>query len=129
MPSIDELELSRLPLESAELAVDPMPFFAEARRTHDWLAASSLGFVVTEYRAIDEIMRLDDKLKMPGAEIAEFMGAQGTGWGRFASDQMLAQSGERHARLRNSVSSAFGPGSVKRLRPIMQGTVAALLDE
>lgn len=128
-PSVNELDLSHLPLESKELATDPTPFFEAAKRKHPWLAGSNLGFVVTDYRAIDDIMRLDDKLKMPGGDIVDIMGARGTGWGAFAEDQMLAQSGERHDRLRGSVGSNFGPGNIKRLRPLMQETVVALLDD
>lgn len=129
MTSINELDLAHLPIATAEFGNDPMPFFNKARRKHDWLAASDLGYVITGYRAIDEILRLDDKLKMPGEEIVDIMGARGTGWGDFAVDQMLVSSGERHARLRGSVGTAFGPGSVKRLRPIMGETISAILDE
>jgi len=129
MPSIDQLELTTLPITSAEFGRDPMPYLAEARRMHDWLAASEMGYVVTSYRAIDDILRLDQSLKMPGEEIVGLMGAEGTGWGRFAVEQMLVSVGERHDRLRGSVSAAFGPGSVKRLRPIMRETVDKLLDE
>jgi cytochrome P450 len=127
--SIKELELEHLPIETAEFGSDPVPFFDRARRRHDWLAASDLGFVVTGYRAIDEILRLDNKLAMPGEEIVDIMGARGTGWGDFAVDQMLVSSGERHARLRGSVGTAFGPGNVKRLRPVMQATIADILEE
>ena len=129
MTAIDTLDLMHLPIASAELGNDPLPFMAEARRKHAWLAASDIGYVVTGYRAIDDIMRLDDKLTMPGEEIVDIMGARGTGWGDFAVDQMLVSSGERHARLRGSASAAFGPGSVKRLRPIMRETMTSLLDE
>lgn len=129
MPSINELELEHLPIATAEFGNDPLPYFQTARARHPWLAASDIGFVVTGYREIDAILRLDDKLKMPGEEIVEIMGAQGTGWGDFAVDQMLVASGERHKRLRGSVSAAFGPGSVKRLRPLMRETVSSILDE
>jgi cytochrome P450 len=129
MPSITDLELALLPITSPEFGSDPSPFFENARKTHDWLAASSVGFIITGYRAIDDILRQDDKLKMPGAEIVKIMGAEGTGWGAFAVDQMLVCSGERHNRLRGSIKSAFGPGSVKALRPIMRDTVSKILDE
>lgn len=129
MPSIDDLDLAHLPLESAELGNDPMPFFEKAKAQHPWLARSTLGHVVTEYHAIDDIMRLDAKLKMPGEDIVDIMGARGTGWGQFAEDMMLARSGADHDRLRSSVSAAFGPGNVKRMRPIMRSTVSALLDD
>jgi cytochrome P450 len=129
MPSITELQLPALPLTSVELGNDPMPFMDKAWSQHPWLATSDLGYVITGYREIDEIMRLDGKLKMPGEEIVGIMGAEGTGWGRFAVDQMLVSSGERHSRLRGSISSAFSPASVKRLRPIMRETVTKLLDD
>jgi cytochrome P450 len=129
MPSIAELDLEQLPISTPEFGVDPMPWFARARARHEWLAASDIGYVVTGYHAIDAIMRLDDKLTMPGEEIVDIMGARGTGWGDFAIEQMLVSSGERHTRLRGSAGTAFGPGSVKRLRPVMQQTVRDILDE
>lgn len=129
MPSIVELQLDHLPLATEEFGNDPLPWFAKAREQHDWLAASDIGYVLTRYQAIDDILRMDANLKMPGEEILEIMGAHGTGWGDFCVDQMLVASGERHARLRGSVSRAFGPGSVKRLRPLMQQTVLGILDE
>lgn len=129
MPTIDQVTMGRVPIASQAFGDDPIPFIEAARREHDWLAATDIGYLVTSYRAIDDIMRLDAKLKMPGEEIVDIMGAHGTGWGRFAVDQMLVSDGERHSRLRGSISSAFGPGSVKRLRPVMQATIAAILDE
>lgn len=129
MPTISELDLAHLPLSTPQFGSDPLPWFARARARHDWLAASDIGYVVTGYHTIDAILRLDDKLTMPGEEIVDIMGARGTGWGDFAVDQMLVSTGERHARLRGSASTAFGPGNVKRLRPIMQQTVTQILDE
>ena len=129
MPAMSELDLLRLPIADADFGADPLPWFNRARAKHPWLAASDIGFVVTGYRAIDAIMRLDDKLTMPGEEIVDIMGARGTGWGDFAIEQMLVSTGERHARLRGSASAAFGPGNVKRLRPLMRETVTQILDE
>jgi cytochrome P450 len=129
MPPIDQLDLLHMPIATKEFGDDPLPWFERARKQHEWLAASDIGYVLTGYRAIDDIMRLDDKLTMPGEEIVDIMGARGTGWGDFAVDQMLVSSGERHKRLRGSVSTAFGPGNVKRLRPLMRETVTKILDE
>jgi cytochrome P450 len=129
MALISELDLPHLPITSVELGNDPCPFFAAARSRHEWLASSDLGFVVTSYRAIDELLRLDSKLKMPGEEIVRIMGAEGTGWGQFAVDQMLVSGGERHSRLRGSVKSAFAPANVRTLRPIMRETISRILDE
>jgi len=129
MPTINDLELESMPIASEEFGYDPMPWFDKARGKHDWLASSDIGFVITGYKAIDEILRLDDKLKMPGEEIVDIMGAQGTGWGDFAVDQMLVAEGERHSRLRGAVRSAFTPKAVKRIRPLMRETVSRILDE
>ena len=124
-----ELDLGHLPVETPEFAADPNPWLAAARERHPWLAASNLGLVLTSYRAIDAILRMDDALAMPGAEIVDIMGAEGTGWGDFAREMLLVRSGADHARLRGSVSAAFGPGNVKRMRPVMVETISALLDE
>ena len=129
MAMSSELELYHMPIASSEFGNDPLPYFAKARERHEWLAASDIGYVLTGYRAIDDILRLDDKLTMPGEEIVGIMRAKGTGWGDFAVEQMLVSSGERHKRLRGSASTAFGPGNVKRLRPLMQETVRHILDE
>lgn len=129
MATIEELDLVHLPIDAPDFGTNPMPHFREARQRHDWLATSNLGPVITQYQAIDEIMRLDDNLKMPGEDIVDIMGARGTGWGDFAEEMMLSRSGADHTRLRGSVSAAFGPGNVKRMRPVMRATVSALLDE
>ena len=129
MTSIGDLDLYRMPIADAAFGRDPFPDFGKAREKHPWLAASEIGYVVTSYRAIDDIMRMDERLNMPGEEIADIMGARGTGWGDFCVEQMLVSSGERHARLRGSLSSAFGPGSVKRMRPVMRDTISRICDE
>jgi cytochrome P450 len=129
MPTVTELDLPHLGLDMPGFGDDPMPHFAVARREHEWLASSVLGPVITEYSAIDEILRKDDSLKMPGGDIVDFMGARGTGWGDFAEDMMLARSAGDHARLRGSVATAFMPANVKRMRPVMRATISALLDE
>ncbi|MFC0202749.1 cytochrome P450 [Novosphingobium soli] len=129
MTRIEELALYHLPVETADFANDPDPWLARARAQHPWLATSAIGPVLTSYRAIDEIMRMDDALEMPGREIVDIMGARGTGWGDFAQEMMLVRHGADHQRLRSSVSAAFGPGNVKRMRPVMVATISALLDE
>jgi cytochrome P450 len=129
MPTLDELELEHLAIETPELAADPTPYFAAARRRHPWLAKSDVGHIVTEYRAMKEILHKDDNLRMSSAEIVELMGARGTGWGRFTEEMMLSKSGVDHARLRGSVAQAFTPRSINRLRPVMRAVVTDLLDE
>jgi cytochrome P450 len=129
MSSVSELDLSHLAIEKPEFAVDPTPYFEAARRQHPWLAKCNVGYVVTEYTAMKEILHKDDKVRMPSEQIVDIMGARGTGWGRFTEEMMLSKSGADHARLRGSVAAAFTPRSVNRLRPVMQNVVSALLDE
>lgn len=126
---IEDLDLFHLPVETAAFSDEPTPWLEAARARHPWLATSTIGPVLTSYRAIDEIMRMDDALAMPGSEIVGIMGAQGTGWGDFAQEMLLVRHGADHQRLRSSVSAAFGPGNVKRMRPVMIETISALLDE
>jgi cytochrome P450 len=129
MHSANELDLPHLPIETAEFAADPIPYFAEARRQHPWLANSNVGIVVTDYTAMKEILHKDSNLRMSSKEIVDLMGARGTGWGRFTEEMMLSKSGGDHARLRSSVASVFTPRSVNRLRPVMRQVVTDLLDE
>ncbi len=129
MSNITDLELEHMPIASDEFAYDPTPYFEKAREKHDWLASSDIGFVITRYKALDDILRLDKQLKMPGEEIVEIMGAEGTGWGDFAAEQMLASTGQRHERLRGAVRFAFTPNRVKEIRPLMRDTVSRILDE
>jgi cytochrome P450 len=125
----DDLNLPQLPIETSEFAADPLPYFERARGEHPWLARCGVGFIITEYQAMKDVLGRDDKLEMPGGQIVEIMGAHGTGWGRFVVDQMLVSGGERHARLRGSVAEAFTPRAVNRLRSLMCGVVADLLEE
>jgi cytochrome P450 len=130
MLRIDDLELSQLPIELPELASDPMPYFDAVRRQHPWLAKCRVGYAVTEYAAMKEmILHHDSRLRFMSKEIVDLMGARGTGWGRFTEEIMLSKSGGEHARLRGSVAEAFTPRSINRLRPLMQEVVSKLLDD
>jgi cytochrome P450 len=128
MPSVEELELERLEVGSAEFAADPLPPLAAARAKHPWLAVSDAGYVVTEYGAIKDILSMDENLAFSVDQIVDIMGARGTGWGRFTLEMMLARSGPEHQRLRGSVAETFTPRAINRLRPLMRSVVADLLD-
>jgi cytochrome P450 len=129
MVSVSELSLEHLPLDTQALAASPLPYFEAARRRHPWLATSDLGLVITEYRAIREILQQDAALRFPGGATVEIMGAQETAWGRYVLDFMLSRTGGEHGRLRGSVAEAFTPRAVQRLRPLMRQTVSEVLDE
>jgi cytochrome P450 len=111
MVSVAELSLAHLPLESDALAADPLPYFEAARRQHPWLAASNLGYVVTEYQAIRDILMQDAALEFAARRLVQVMGAEATGWGRFMQEIMLARDEPEHGRLRGAVAEAFTPGA------------------
>jgi cytochrome P450 len=129
MRSIDELVLPEMPIESAEMAADPMPHILAARREHPWLAKCSFGYVVHEYQAIKDILYMDDKVVNSTDDVVEIMGAKGTRWGRFMQDLMIGQSGATHARLRGSVAAVFTPRNANLHRQRMREEVSRLLDE
>jgi len=130
MLCVSDLELSNLPIEQSGMAADPMPYFDAVRRQHPWLARCSVGYAVTEYAAMKEIiLHHDGRLRFMSREIVDLMKARGTGWGRFTEEIMLSKSGAEHARLRGSVAEAFNPRSINRLRPLMQQVVSSLLDD
>lgn len=126
-----ELDLYHLPWDSPEVAADPYRFFDEARKKHPWLAKTDAGYVVFGYQAIRDLMELDmqDKLRPSFDGIIEFLGAEGTPWGRFTSEQMLALSHDEHRVLRNTFAARFTPRYANQIRPVMQENMARLLEE
>jgi cytochrome P450 len=129
MQTAAELDLAHLPLEEQAFADDPLPRFAAARRRHPWLAKGAYGYVVLEYQAIKDLLSMDDRLHTPNAGIAELMGAKGTPWGRFQEEQIMAQSGAAHRRVRDVLAPMFTPRAINQHRPIMREVVVRLLDE
>jgi len=129
MQSIHDLDLMHLPVDQPELAANPWPYFAAAKRQHPWLAASNVGFLVHEYQAIQDLLLMDDKMRFAAHEIVAFMGAEGSPWGTFTEGLMLSKHGEEHARLRTNVAYTFSPPNINRFRELIRSTVSRLLDE
>src|SRR4051812_45272761 len=129
MQQLSHLELHYLGVEEQAFADDPFAQMKAARKVHPWLAKTSFGYIITQYRAARELIVHEDKLRMGLTEIADHMGARGTLWGKFIADNIESQTGETHKRLRNAVSSFFTPGKLKAHRPMMRQTMADLLDE
>jgi len=129
MHSVTELDLAEMPIERPDFAADPMPYLESARRCHPWLAKCSVGYIIHQYQAIKDLIHMDAKLRTSNDSVTEIMGAKGTRWGRFIDNQILAQSGPAHSRLRASVEAAFTPRNINRYRSVMREVVAELLDE
>ncbi|GIX31946.1 MAG: cytochrome P450 hydroxylase [Porticoccaceae bacterium] len=125
---IDQLRLLELPVQDPAFAADPLPWVRRAREVHPWLAASPVGYWVTEYRAIRDLYFLEDRLQFPGDALIDFMGARGSPWGRFNEELLINRQGADHARIRAAVAQAFSPGAIQRLRPMIRATIREWLD-
>ncbi|MCX7865324.1 MAG: cytochrome P450, partial [Novosphingobium sp.] len=118
-----------LPVESPQFWADPNPFLEAARAQHPWLARFSQGYVVHGYDAICELYADDVNLAPGFGPVIDFYGVRGTMWARFMEEIVIAVSGQKHKRLRDSVVHAFTPRRANRERAMMRRVITALLDE
>jgi cytochrome P450 len=129
MTQLAELELPHLAMDEPHFAADPMPHFAAAKARHPWLAKSAFGLVVTDYMAMRELLVDDARLRPSYDGIVQLMGAEGTPWGRFTEEQMIALPAAQHATLRGLFAPRFSPRYANQMRGLMQETIRDLLDE
>jgi cytochrome P450 len=129
MQAISDLALPHLAMEEPWFASDPAPQFAAARAVHPWLAGSSLGYVVTNYTAVRELLAMEGIMRTSFDHTVDLMGARGTAWGRFQEAHILSRAGSDHKRLRDILAPAFTPRRANLHRPLMREVIAALLDE
>jgi cytochrome P450 len=124
-----ELELPYLEMESDDFAADPFPHFARARAEHPWLARWTLGYVVTDYKAMRDLFAREGEMGQLYDQIVQIMDAKGTRWGDFQQRHMLNQMGPAHKRYRDMLQSSFTPRRMNEWRPAMRATISDLLDE
>ena len=129
MQTLAELDLPHLAMDDPKFGEDPFTPMAEAKKQHPWLATSKFGLVVHDYTAMNEIFRMEDKLRVPYGGIVEMLGLEGTPWGRFTEEQMISLPPEQHQFMRQTFAAKFTPRWANQLRPMMRETVGKLLDE
>lgn len=129
MLAIDDLDLEILPVDDEAFARDPDPWMNIARAKHDWLARQPYGYVVTDWRAMKDLLPQDDKLSIAIGPVIEIMGAGESPWGRFMSDILIAKSGAEHARIRGALEPFFKPRSVTAHIGRIREVIDAQLDE
>jgi cytochrome P450 len=129
MQTIADLTLHSLPMEDADFSANPWPELAKAREVHPWLATCAFGHVVHSYDAMRDLLWLDHSLVGAYHDVVEIMEAEGTPWGRFQHESLLAQTGDSHKRIRSVLAPAFTPQQANKHRPLMQKVIAELLDE
>ena len=129
MQALTELSLPELPINQPGFEVDPQVKFAAARRAHPWLARSPVGYVVTDYFAAKDLLLMDDQLRTAGEGVIALMKAEGSKWGRWEQEFLMAQSGPTHKRLRDALAPMFTPRAANNHRALMRRVVSKLLDE
>jgi hypothetical protein len=127
-PSVED-PLPTLPVETSEFSADPGPFLEVARRQHPWLARFSLGYVVHGWQAVTDLLADDENLRSGFGPVVDFYGLQGTMWGRFMNELIMARSGDDHGRLRTSIRPTFTPRRAADAREMIRSLVCTLLDE
>ena len=129
MQQAAKLDLPYLTMDQDAFAADPFPHFAKARAQHPWLARWTLGYVVTDYKAMRDLFAMEGKMGMLYDGIVRIMEAEGTPWGNFQQRHMLSQSGASHKRMRDVLAASFTPRRANLHRPLMREVIAGLLDE
>jgi cytochrome P450 len=129
MQTITDLALPNLPMDQASFAQDPWPHFTAAREEHPWLSTCPFGFVIHSYDAMRDLLGMDRNLRGAYENVVQIMQAQGTPWGRFQLESLLAQNGEAHQRIRRVLAPAFTPQQANRHRALMTRVIAQQLDE
>jgi cytochrome P450 len=129
MNSVTELPLPYLGINDADFGRDPFSHFKAAREQHPWLAKTDYGYVVTEYAAIHDLLRMDDRMRPAHEVIIAALQAYGSHWERFQLESLMAVGGETHKRIRDVVAPMFTPRAANLHRELMRATIARVLDE
>jgi cytochrome P450 len=127
--NVAEMELPYLPMETPEFSRNPYPFLDQAREQHPWLARGAFGYVIHEYAAIQDVLRLDGPLLSDYSGIVEAMGAKNTPWGDWTERHLLSAQAGTHKRIRDALSSKFTPRAANQHRELMRKVLSDLLDE
>jgi cytochrome P450 len=128
MPNVAELDLYELPIGTSAFAANPNPDMLAARKKHGWLAKSEFGTVLTDYDAIEDMLRMDETLKPASSMVAEIMGGAGSNWARFQIDILLGADGHKHDHVRAAVTMDFTPKAISAYRTRIQEILTELLD-
>jgi cytochrome P450 len=107
-------------METADFAADPFPYFEAARAKHPWLAKSDFGLVITEHRAMKDLLA-NDHLRTANDGVVEIMQAGDSNVGRFFATNIFAQQGETHRRLREALAPIFTPSRQRGARSGVRG--------
>lgn len=121
MKNVNEMKLPELDILSREFAEDMFSHYEEVAK-HHWLASSPVGYLVLGYQEMKDLLAMDDLLVPGNRETTKLLGAEGTSFGEFNDNFMLALSGDDHKRIRGLVAKTFTPRKADISRSMMRET-------
>lgn len=128
MQNINEMNLPELDLLSREFSEDMFGHYEKAVK-ENWLAKSPVGYVVLGYEEMKDMFSMPDVLVPGNRETTKLLGAQGTSFGDFNDNFLLALNDEDHARIRMLAASTFTPKNADMNRTVMQRVFEKHLDQ
>jgi cytochrome P450 len=128
MPAVSAFELNLPTLETSGLDREELRRAIKEARAEHWLARTTLGFALTDYRDAVAVLR-DRRFHSALSRIPEMQGMDGSNYVERRRKSILSMEGDEHARLRRLVAPAFTPASTDRLRPFMREVIEGLVDE
>ena len=128
MPNVNEMNLPELDILSKEFSGD---FFShyEAISDEHWLAKTPVGFMVLGYEEMKDMFSMPDVLVPGNRETTKLLGAQGTSFGEFNDNFLLALNDEDHTRIRGLAAATFTPKNADLHRSVMREVFENHLDE
>src|SRR3546814_17972432 len=93
------------------------------------MARGAFGDVVHEYKAIDDLLRLDGPMRSDYDGIVAIMDARHTPWGDWTARHLLAAQNDQHRRMRQVLAPAFSPRHANSNRELMRPVLKRVLVE
>ena len=128
MQSVNEIDLPELDILSRDFSENIFGHYEEVAR-NNWLAKSPVGYLVLGYQEMKDMLTMDDVLVPGNRETTKLLGAEGTSFGEFNDNFLLALSGDDHRRVRGLAAATFTPKSADRSRAMMRETIETHLDQ
>ena len=128
MQNVNELDLPELDILSREFAEDMFGHYEKVAKDN-WLASSPVGYLVLGYQEMKDMLAMDDILVPGNRETTKLLGAEGTSFGEFNDNFLLALSGDDHKRVRGLAAKTFTPKSADLSRGMMRETFENQLDQ
>lgn len=128
MQNVNEMDLPMLDILSREFSEDMFGHYERAVK-ENWIVNSPVGYLVLGYQEMKDMLSMDDVLEPGNRETTKLLGAEGTSFGEFNDNFLLALSGDDHRRVRGLAAATFTPKSADQSRAMMQETFEEHLNQ